>query len=96
MAISIFKSYLSTVTPFVPQDVAGPVRVLVDPGTGAPVGIQSQNSGGPDGIWTPVDITAAQAASPTALMLADLNATYRLNVAPYTRYYSSGSALVSF
>lgn len=43
----------------------------------------------------PVILTAAQIASPTAAMLADLSATYRLNVAPYTRYYSDGTGLVA-
>lgn len=96
MAVRVFKSYQSTVTPFVPHDVPGPQRLMSDPVTGAPVGIQTMSANGPDGIWTPVDITAAQASSPTAAMLADLNATYRLNVPPYTRYYSSGVSLANF
>lgn len=95
MAISIFKSFRSTVTPFLPTAWLPSLRLLVDPGTGAPVGIQSQNANGPDGIWTPVDLTAAQIASPTAAMLADLNATYRLNESPYTRYFSDGTQLVA-
>ncbi len=96
MAIAPFKSFLSTVNPFKPAGIFATRRVLTDPVTGAPVGIQNDSSNGPDGIWTPIDISAAQATSPTAAMLADLNATYRLNVAPYTRYISNGQALVSF
>lgn len=94
MAITLFKSFYSTVSPFRPTAWVPSLRLLVDPGTGAPVGIQSQNANGPDGIWTPIDLTAAQIAAPTAGMLADLNATYRLNVAPYTRYQSDGEFLV--
>ncbi len=41
-----------------------------------------------------VTITAAQRDSPTAAMLADTEATYRLDVAPFGRYQSNGTALV--
>ncbi len=90
----IFKSFRSTATPWEPRNWISTLRLLVDNLTGAPVGIESPNAGGPDGIWVPVDLTAAQIAAPSALMIADLNATYRLNVAPYTRYQSNGSSLV--
>src|SRR5512146_1644317 len=95
MAIKIFRSFRSTVTPFLPRDWFYPVKVLVDPTTGSPTGIQSPNGGGPDGIWAPIDLSAAQITNPTAEILADLNATYRLNQAPYSRYYSNGESLVS-
>jgi hypothetical protein len=39
-------------------------------------------------------LTAAQIASPSAAILANLDAVYRLNVSPYTRYTSNGSTLV--
>lgn len=91
MAITVFKSFVSTVTRFLSTAMPSTLRLMVDPTTGAPVGIQSQNAGGPDGIWTPIDITQAQALAPTALMLADINAVYRVNVAPYPRYRSDGS-----
>lgn len=96
MAFSVFKSFLSTINPYRPAGIFATRRVLVDSTTGAPVGIQNDGANGPDGIWAPIDITAAQATSPTAAMLADLNATYRLNVAPYTRFVSTGQSLVSF
>ncbi len=32
--------------------------------------------------------------APTAAMLADLNATYQLSIAPYSRYYSDGTQLL--
>ena len=90
----IFKSFQSTVTPLHSRRVPRDWNLLADPNTGAPAGIQNPNANGADGIWTPIDLTAAQIASPDAEMLADLNAVYRLNVAPYTRYISNGTALV--
>lgn len=95
MAVSIFKSFVSTINPFRTGGIFSTRRVLVDSTTGAPVGIQNDNANGPDGLWTPIDITAAQVANPSAAMLADLNATYRLNVAPYTRFVSTGTSLIS-
>lgn len=91
--MTIFPSFRSTVTPFVPRAWPATLRLLVDPVTGAPAGIESPNANGPNGIWTPVDLTAGQIASPSTAMIADLNATYRLNVAPYTRYQSDGTTL---
>lgn len=95
MAISIFKSFLSTINPFRQGGILANMQILTDSTTGAPVGIKNPNANGADGIWTPIDITAAQIVSPSAAMLADLNATYRLNVAPYTRYMSNGQALTA-
>jgi hypothetical protein len=91
--MTIFPSFRSTVTPFVPRNWPANLKLLVDPVTGAPAGIESPNANGPHGIWTPVDLTAGQIASPSTAMIADLNATYRLNVAPYTRYQSDGTTL---
>ena len=93
--MTIFRSFRSTVTPFLSRKWPNNLKLLVDPITGAPTGIESVNANGPHGIWTPVDLTAAQIASPTAEMIADLNATYRLNVSPYTRYHSDGNTLVA-
>lgn len=90
----IFKSYRSTVTPWEPRNWISSLRLLVDNLTGAPIGIESPNANGPDGIFVPVDVTAAQIASPPAAMVLDLNATYRLNVPPYSRYISDGTQLV--
>lgn len=95
MAIAPFKSFKSTINPFNPGGIFATRRVLTDANTGAPVGIQNDNAGGADGIWSPIDVSAAQVNAPSAAMLADLNATYRLNVSPYTRYTSNGTALVS-
>jgi hypothetical protein len=93
--MSIFRTFRSTVTPFLRRQWPNNLGLLVDPITGAPCGIESPNANGADGVWTPTDLTAAQIASPSAAMLADLNATYRLNVAPYTRYQSTGTMLVT-
>jgi hypothetical protein len=40
-------------------------------------------------------LTAAQIADPSPAMLANVDAVYRLNVSPYTRYTSNGTALIS-
>lgn len=95
MTIAPFKSFISTVNPFKPAGIFAQRRVLTDAVTGAPVGIQTENSNGADGIWAPIDVTPAQVTSPSAAMIADLNATFRLNVAPYTRYTSDGTQLVT-
>lgn len=86
-----FKRY---VTPLQPRTLGPYDRLLVDPTTGNPLGIQNPNANGDDGYFYPVVITAAQQADPPAEMLANLNVTYRLDTAPYTRYVSDGSALV--
>lgn len=90
-----FKSFVSTVAPWFPKSWSAPLQLLVDAQTGAPIGIQNKNAVGPDGIWVPVQLTAAQIADPTSAMIADLTATYCLNVAPYTRYQSDGTTLVA-
>jgi hypothetical protein len=92
--MTIFQSFRSTVNGWVRGDRADSYHVLEDPITGAPVGLQSKRGNGAQGIWTPIDLTAGQIASPTAEMIADLNAVFRLNVAPYTRYRSNGTTMV--
>jgi hypothetical protein len=53
------------------------------------------------GLYNQVDVgmiatlTAAEIADPSIGILADVRTTYMLNVAPYTRYRSDGTALVS-
>lgn len=70
-------------------------KVIFNNRTGSPIGLQSQNANGFDGIWAPVPITPTEYASPSAEMLADLNATFQLDVAPYSRYRSDGSQLIA-
>ena len=94
MALSIFKAFNSTVTSFVIRKMSAIDEWLADPTTGAIVGIRNPNANGPDARFVPVDLTAAQINAPTAAMIADLDATYRLNAAPYTRYQSNGTTLV--
>lgn len=94
--MAIFRSFRSTVTPFLRRVWPNNLGLLVDPITGAPCGIESPNANGADGIWTPIDLTPAQVASPSQDMLNDLNATYRLNIPPYTRYYSDANELVAW
>ena len=95
MAMPIFKSFWSTVQIWRPSAWRQEFKIITDNNTGAPIGMLSMNANGPDGIWTPIDVTAAQVLSPSTVMIADLNAVYRLNVAPYTRYTSDGTRLVS-
>ena len=96
MAISVFKAFQSTVTRFFDRMITSSDRWLVDPTTGAVVGVQNQHSNGPDARFVPVDITLAQLNNPTAAMLADLDATYRLNAPPYPRFFSDGAQLAPF
>lgn len=92
---SNFKNFISTLLPPIPRHFRSTDMLLTDPTTGAPVGIQNQGSSGPDAMFTPLDLTAAQIAAPTPAIVADLNSTFRLNVAPYTRYQSDGSTLTA-
>lgn len=94
MAITIFPAFRSTVTPPAERPIEPRDRLLVDPVTGAPIGIQNTSANGPDARFTPVDITVAQRSAPTAAMLADMDATFRLNVTPFTRYRSDGRNLL--
>lgn len=93
--MTIFRTFRSTVTPFLRRVWPSNLGLLVDPITGAPCGIESPNATGADGVWTPIDITPAQAANPDPLMIADLNSTFRLNVPPYTRFQSDGNELIN-
>lgn len=95
MAISIFQAFRSTITPFVERYMRSTDRWLADPTTGAIIGVESPVAAGPHARFTPVDVTAAQVLNPPAAMVADLDATFRLNVPPYTRYYSDGAELVA-
>ena len=88
-------SFRSTTNPPVPRSIRNTDKILVDPLTGAPVGIQNQSDTGNDGQWSPVLVTAAQIANPSPLMIADTQSTFQLNVAPYTRYQSDGTELLS-
>ncbi len=94
MALTIFKAFRSTVTAFTERMIGASDRWLTDPTTGAITGVQTQTGNGPDARFVPVDITGAQLAAPTAAMLADIDATYRLNQAPYSRFMSNGVTLV--
>lgn len=94
MATGLFKAFRSTVTPFTERPTRPSDRWLAHPVTGAIIGIESPTANGAHGRFTPIDLTAAQILAPTAAMIADLDATYRLTTAPYTRYQSDGTNLV--
>lgn len=95
MAISLFKAFRSTVTPPAVAPIRSTDHWLKDPTTGAIMGVQSDTGNGPNARFAPVDITSAQRVAPSAEMLADLDATFRLNIAPYTRYRSDGQRLIA-
>lgn len=94
MAYPIFKSFFPTAVKWTPTAWRNTYKIITDDRTGAPIGLVSQNANGPEGIWAPTPLTTAQINAPSAAMLADLNATYQLNEAPYSRYRSDGSSLV--
>lgn len=87
-------TYKSTVTPPRPRRIGAYDNWLTDPTTGSPVGVQNTSGSGEDAYFNPVELTAAQIASPTEDMLAAIEVTYRLNEEPYTRYMSNGTTLV--
>lgn len=95
MPLAIFKAFRSTVTPPNERKITDMDRLHVDPVTGAPIGFSNPNATGSAARWTPVDLTQAQVNAPTTAMIKDLDATFRLNVPPYTRYQSDGAQLVA-
>ena len=94
MALPAFTSFFPTVRRWINTQWRQEYKLIIDNESGAPVGILSPNANGPEGIWAPVPLSQAQISSPTAAMIADLNATYQLNVAPYSRWRSDGTILV--
>lgn len=93
--MAYFKSFLPTSVKWTPQSWSFP-RWIFDEVSGAPVGVLSPSASGPDGIWAPIPLTADQIANPPAQVLADINAVYMLNQAPYTRYHSTSTELTAF
>lgn len=95
MSLPIFQTFFPTAVKWYQSAWRNSYKIITHDKTGAPIGLTSQNANGPQGIWAPTPLTAAQVASPTPAMLADLNATFQLDTAPYSRYYSDGVQLVS-
>lgn len=96
MALPIFQSFYPTVAKWFNSAWRDSFKVITDGRTGAPIGLVSQNANGPQGIWAPTPLSSAQIASPDPAIIADLNATFQLDEAPYSRYYSDGTQLVPF
>lgn len=94
MALPLFQSFFPTARKWINTGWRDTFKVIVDNATGAPIGLTSQNANGPQGIWAPTPLSAAQIAAPSASMIADLNATFQLDTAPYSRYRSDGIQLV--
>lgn len=74
---------------------AGAVRFTVQTTAGtAQADVDVLAAAAPDSMRAfTVDITSAQLIAPTAAMLANTRDMFRLNVAPWTRYRSTGTAL---
>lgn len=94
MALPLFQSFFPTTVKWINTGWRDTFKVIVDNRTGAPIGLTSQNANGPQGIWAPTPLTAAQINAPTQAMLNDINATYQLDSAPYSRYVSDGTQLI--
>lgn len=94
MALPIFQSFMPTAVKWFNSSWRNSYKIITDNRTGAPVGLTSQDANGPQGIWAPTPLTATQIATPSASMIADLNATFQLDTAPYSRYRSDGVQLV--
>lgn len=94
MALPIFQSFYPTVVKWFNSSWRDSYKIITDGRTGAPIGLVSQNANGPQGIWAPTPISTDQVLSPSATILADLNATFQLDEAPYPRYYSTGVELL--
>lgn len=94
MALPLFQTFFPTAVKWLNTSWRDSYKIITDNRTGAPVGLVSQNANGPQGIWAPTPLSAAQIASPSAAMIADLNATFQLDTAPYSRYRSDGIQLV--
>lgn len=92
--LPIFQSFYPTVVKWANAAFRADMRVIVDNRTGAPIGLVSQNANGPEGIWAPTPLSTAQINAPAPQILADLNATFQLDEAPYSRYRSDGTQLV--
>lgn len=95
MTLPIFQTFIPTAAKWDIATVRVTYQILVNDQTGAPLGFVNPSATGPQGVWVPTPLTAEQIASPIAEILADLNATFQADTAPYTRYYSDGEQLVS-
>lgn len=89
------SSFRSTARPPFPRQIGPYDKWLVDPTTGAPVGILNPNAGGKDGYFAPIMLTVSQIENPSDEILAMTDVQFQLNVAPWTRYTSNGNELVS-
>lgn len=94
MTLPIFQTFYPTAAKWINSAWRDSYKVVTDNRTGAPIGLVSQNANGPQGIWAPTPLSSSQIAAPGVEILADINATYQLDEAPYSRYRSDGGALV--
>jgi len=85
---------ISTVEPTQQEKISPWHEWLFDAKNGDLLGVKNYHSSGDDLRPLPVALTAAQIAAPTADMLAHTKLTFALDVAPFTRWRSNGTALV--
>ena len=85
---------ISTSEPTNQEFVSKSHEWLVDAQNNDLVGVRNYHGTGKDLRPLPIALTAAQIAAPSADILAATKYTYALNVAPFTRYVSNGTALV--
>ena len=85
---------ISTSEPTNQEFVSKSHEWLVDAQNNDLVGVRNYHGTGNDLRPLPIALTAAQIAAPSADMLAATKYTYALNVAPFTRYHSTGTALI--
>ena len=95
MAIPNYSTFFPDVMRWVSTRFRQEYRLIVNENA-VPVGIVNPNANGAQGIWGLTPLSQSEISAPTAAMLADLGATYQLNEAPYSRYYSNGTDLVPF
>jgi hypothetical protein len=94
MSIPPFQTFFPTVSRWLSARWRQEYRLILDNDTAVPIGIVNQNANGAQGIWGLTPLSQDQISSPSAGILADLNATYQLNESPYSRYRSTGSELL--
>ena len=87
------RGFQSTTRRWYPRPVTPATKLLVDAANGHVIGIQ--NPSGQGGDFVPyIFLTQTQIDSPPQAVLDDIDVTYILDVSPYDRYRSNGTALI--
>ena len=94
MSIPPFQTYFPSVVRWINIRWREQYRLIVNNDTAVPIGIVNQNANGAQGIWGLTPLSQDEVSAPSAAILADLGATYQLNVSPYSRFRSDGVTLL--